>query len=188
MLFILFIILILNVVAIMLIYHFLPDIEKRDRIIFIGVGIAVIYMLTSLVYWISTKDIKIEEVSEIGKNIIIFMFVPINSIAVLPIIAKSYNKYRIGSLATDKLRNRVIAIAIPLFIILIIECVYFKNIQNNVIKLVQQNTTNTKQEIQTNEISNQQGLETNSISDQQNVQANATSDQQNVQINSTNEQ
>ena len=187
MLFILFVILILNVVAIILTYHFLPDIEKKDRIIFIGVGIAVIYMLTSFVYWISTKNIKIEEVSEIGKNIITFMFVPINSIIVLPIIAKSYNKYKIRSLATDKLRNRVIAVAIPLFIILAIECVYFKNIQNSVVELVQQNTANTNQEIQTNEISNQQDLEINSISDQQNVQTNTINEQQNKQTNAIND-
>ena len=96
MLFILLFIFILNVVAIVLTYKFLPDMEKRDRIIFVGVGIAIIYMLTSLVYWISTKNVKIEGVSNMGKNIITFMFVPINSIAVLPIIAKSYNKYKIG--------------------------------------------------------------------------------------------
>lgn len=214
MLFILLFIFILNVVAIVLTYKFLPDMEKRDRIIFVGVGIAIIYMLTSLVYWISTKNVKIEEVSNMGKNIITFMFVPINSIAVLPIIAKSYNKYKIGRLATDKLRNRVIAISIPLIIILIIECVYFKNIQDSVVKLIEQNaasnadkqiivnmlneqTTNetaneteNNQESQANEMANTATEQTNSVNVQKNSTGNdttnTTNDEQDQQENNTN--
>lgn len=211
MLFILLFIFILNVVAIVLTYKFLPDMEKRDRIIFVGVGIAIIYMLTSLVYWISTKNVKIEEVSNMGKNIITFMFVPINSIAVLPIIAKSYNKYKIGRLAADKLRNRVIAISIPLIIILIIECIYFKNIQDSVVKLIEQNaasnadkqiivnmlneqttneTTNNHQELQANEIANTATEQTNSVNVQKNSTVNdvtnTTNDKQDQQENNTN--
>lgn len=214
MLFILLFIFILNVVAIVLTYKFLPDMEKRDRIIFVGVGIAIIYMLTSLVYWISTKNVKIEEVSNMGKNIITFMFVPINSIAVLPIIAKSYNKYKIGRLAADKLRNRVIAISIPLIIILIVECVYFKNIQDSVVKLIEQNaasnadkqiivnmlneqTTNetaneteNNQESQANEMANTATEQTNSVNVQKNSTGNdttnTTNDEQDQQENNTN--
>ncbi len=214
MLFILLFIFILNVVAIVLTYKFLPDMEKRDRIIFVGVGIAIIYMLTSLVYWISTKNVKIEEVSNMGKNIITFMFVPINSIAVLPIIAKSYNKYKIGRLAIDKLRNRVIAISIPLIIILIIECIYFKNIQDSVVKLIEQNAasnvdkqiivnmlneqatneatneTENKQESQANEIANTATEQTNSVNVQKNSTVNdttnTTNDKQDRQENNTN--
>lgn len=211
MLFILLFIFILNVVAIVLTYKFLPDMEKRDRIIFVGVGIAIIYMLTSLVYWISTKNVKIEEVSNMGKNIITFMFVPINSIAVLPIIAKSYNKYKIGRLAADKLRNRVIAISIPLIIILIIECIYFKNIQDSVVKLIEQNaasnadkqiivnmlneqttneTANNHQELQANEIANTATEQTNSVNVQKNSTVNdvtnTTNDKQGQQENNTN--
>ena len=89
MTFILFFILILNVVAIVLTYHCLTSIEQKDKIIFIAVGIAIIYGLTSFAYWISTKDVAIKEVAETGKNYITFLFVPINSLIVLPLIAKS---------------------------------------------------------------------------------------------------
>lgn len=139
MILILFFILILNIVAIALIYYCLSNLDKKERIIFIAVGIAVIYALTSLVYWLSTKNIEIKEVSELGKNLITFLFVPINSIVILPILAKSYNKYKIGRLAPDKLRNRSIVLAVILLIILIIECSYFKDIQNSVVKLIEEN-------------------------------------------------
>ena len=145
-LFIIFI-LIINVVTITLVYYCLSDSLKKEKIIFIAVGIAIIYVLTSLVYWISTKDIKIKEVSETCKNLIIFLFVPINAIITLPIVAKSYNKYKMGTLKKDKFRNRIIVIGGMLLIVLIIECSYFKNIQNGVIQLIEKNRKSANQNI-----------------------------------------
>lgn len=139
MLLILVFILVLNIVAIALTYYCLSDIEKKEKIIFIAIGIAVIYVLTSFVYWISTKNIAIKAVSETGKNLITFLFVPINGIVVLPILAKSYAKYKIGNLKIDKLRNRGIVLAIILVILLAIECAYFKDIQNKVVTMIEEN-------------------------------------------------
>ena len=159
MTFILFFILVLNVVAIVLTYHCLTNMEQKDKIVFIAVGIAIIYGLTSFVYWISTKDIAIKEVSETGKNYITFLFVPINSLIVLPLIAKSYDKYKMGYLAKDKLRNRIIVLGIILIIVLVWERSYFSDIQNSIISQIEQENikrnevTNT---IVTNEESNTQ--------------------------------
>ncbi len=139
MLLILVFILVLNIVAIALTYYCLSDIEKKEKIIFIAIGIAVIYVLTSFVYWISTKNIAIKAVSETGKNLITFLFVPINGIVVLPILAKSYAKYKIGNLKIDKLRNRGIVLTIILVILLAIECAYFKDIQNKVVTMIEEN-------------------------------------------------
>ena len=139
MLLILFFILILNIVSIALTYYCLSNMEKREKFLFIAIGVAIIYILTSWVYWISTKDIAIKEVSEMGKKIITLLFVPINGIIILPILAKSYAKYKMGSLGTDKLKNRGIVIAVILVILLIIECAYFKDIQNKVITIIEKN-------------------------------------------------
>lgn len=139
MLLILFFIIVLNIVAIVLTYYCLSDMEKKEKLIFIAMGVAIIYVLTSFVYWISTKNVAIKEVSELGKNLITFLFVPINAIIVLPILAKSYAKYKTGRLGSDKLRNRGIVLAIILVILLIIECKYFKDIQNNVANRIEEN-------------------------------------------------
>jgi len=150
MILILFFILVLNIVAIALTYYSLSNLEKKEKIIFIAVGIAIIYVLTSLVYWISTKDIAIKEVSELGKNLITFLFVPINGLVVLPILAKSYNKYKLGSLGLDKLKNRGIVLIVILAIILMIECSYFKEIQNNVVLVIEKNNEKRLQSTQNN--------------------------------------
>ena len=48
-----------------------------------------------------------DEIYDNLKNLITFLFVPINGIVVLPILAKSYAKYKIGNLKIDKLRNSI---------------------------------------------------------------------------------
>lgn len=148
MLLILFFILVLNIVAIALTYYCLSELEKKEKIIFIAIGVGIIYVLTSLAYWISTKDVAIKEVSEMGKNLITFLFVPINAIIILPILAKSYAKYEMGSLPQDKLKKRSMVFIILLVILLIIECSYFKDIQNSVVSVIEKN----KQEQELNKI------------------------------------
>lgn len=149
-------IIVLNIIAIALTYYCLSDLEKKDKVIFIAVCVAIIYMLTTFVYWISTKSVSVKEVSDLGKNLITFLFVPINTLIVVPLLAKSYNKYKTGFLAFDKLRNRGIVLGAILLIILVIECVYFKNVQNTVITLIEKNQQ-TRQNI------NDESLETNTL-------------------------
>lgn len=149
-------IIVLNIIAIALTYYCLSDLEKKDKVIFIAVCVAIIYMLTTFVYWISTKSVAVKEVSDLGKNLITFLFVPINTLVVVPLFAKSYNKYKTGFLAFDKLRNRGIVLGAILLIILIIECVYFKNVQNTVITLIEKNQ-------QTRQNANDERIETNTL-------------------------
>ena len=66
-------ILLLNVVAIALTYYCLENMEQKEKIIFIAAGVAVIYILTTFVYWISTRDVEMQNVVEQSKNLIIFM-------------------------------------------------------------------------------------------------------------------
>ena len=113
-------------------------------------------MLTTFVYWISTKSVAVKEVSDLGKNLITFLFVPINTLVVVPLLAKSYNKYKTGFLAFDKLKNRGIVLGAILLIILVIECFYFKNVQNTVITLIEKNQ-------QTRQNANDERTETNTL-------------------------
>lgn len=132
-------ILIANIVSIVLMYYCLGDVSKKEKWIFIGAGIGIMYILTSIVYWISTNGIEMTEVSETGKNLITFLFVPINGIIILPLFAKSYAKFKSGRLDSRIFLNRGIVLGVLLLIILVIECIYFKNIQVQVVELIKQN-------------------------------------------------
>ena len=63
----------MNIVAIALTYHSLSDLDKKERAIFVAVGIAIMYMLTSVIYWISTKNVASKDVAENAKNVITFL-------------------------------------------------------------------------------------------------------------------
>ena len=142
MIIIILFIIILNAVSILLMYRSLNNLTSKEKLIYIAAGTVIMYLLTSLVYWISTRNIEITEVSSTGKDLIIFLFVPINGIVVLPLFAKSYSKFRANKLSSRVLRNRGIALGLILLIMLIIECAYFENVQKQVENMI--NDKNSK--------------------------------------------
>lgn len=133
-------ILLLNLVAITLTYHCLgKNMDKKEKGIFIIVGIAIMYMLVTFVYWISSKNINLEVESDIGKNLITFTFVPVNAIIVLPFLANSYKHWKDGKVKSQQFRNRCILISVVLIIALVIEFFYFQNIQNGILAILNSN-------------------------------------------------
>ncbi len=133
-------ILILNVVAVLLTYHFLgKEMDKKSKGIFIVVGIAVIYLLVTFVYWVGTKNIDLAVDNSTGKNLITFSFVPVNAIIIMPFLASSYKIWINGKLKSEPFRNRCILLAVVLLIILIFEFFYFKDIQNGILSILNAN-------------------------------------------------
>ena len=47
-------ILVINVIAVLLVYQFIKTLEKKEKIIFIAVTIAINYILVSIIYWLSS--------------------------------------------------------------------------------------------------------------------------------------
>ena len=127
-------ILALNVVAVLINYRFLgTDIDKKEKLIFIVVGIAIMYVTVSIVYGLSVKNIEETRLVELAKNYMIFTFVPVNAILVLP----SYKYLKLGRLKKENFRNRTILLVAILLIILIIEFFYFQDIQTGILNIVQ---------------------------------------------------
>ena len=136
-LFIYFCILALNILTVFLTYKFLGnDTEKKEKWIFVIVGFAIMYMLVSAVYWLSTKNIDLGIGASTAQNLITFAFVPVNGIAVLPFLARSYYYFKMGRLQQNKFKNRIILLVVALAIILIIEFFYFKNIQTGILNII----------------------------------------------------
>ena len=193
---ILLFILILNIVSIVLMYYSLGSLNKKEKLLYIVVGTATMYILTSIVYWFSTRGIEVTEVSERGKDLITFLFVPINGIIMLPLLAKSYSKLKYGNLDKSVFFKRGIVLTVILLIVLIIECIYFKNIQQEVVNMLNaqenstlrgQETTNSVLNCTTNELTNQitstiVNETTNTIS---NVQSQNINEIDNVSENNT---
>lgn len=186
MLVILLFILILNIVSIVLMYYCLGDLEKKEKLIFISAGIAIMYVITSIVYWISTIGIDINEVSETGKNLIIFLFVPVNSLIILPLLAKSYTKLKFGSLEKRIFLKRGIVLSILLIIAIVLECIYFKNIQEEVVNIIKQSMQIEQQNKDTNELLSEdvKNIDSNKLNNEENqISLNEVNDlQDNINI------
>ena len=130
-------ILALNIVAILLTYHFLgKEMEKKQKGIFIIIGIAVMYMVVSIAYYFGTKGITLEVNHDLGKNLITFTFVPVNAMIILPFLASSYKHFKAGDLRQEAFRNRVILLAVILIILFVIEIFYFKDIQTGIVNIL----------------------------------------------------
>lgn len=186
MLVILLFILILNIVSIVLMYYCLGDLEKKEKLIFISAGIAIMYVITSIVYWISTIGIDINEVSETGKNLIIFLFVPVNSLIILPLLAKSYTKLKFGSLEKRIFLKRGIVLSILLIIAIVLECIYFKNIQEEVVNIIKQSMQIEQRNKDTNELLSEdvKNIDSNKLNNEENqISLNEVNDlQDNINI------
>ena len=131
-------ILALNIVAILINYRFLgTEIDKKEKLIFIVVGIAIMYVTVSIIYGLSVKNIEETRLTELAKNYMIFTFVPVNAILILPFFASSYKYLKLGRLRKEKFKNRSILLIAILLVILIIEFFYLKDIQVGILNLVQ---------------------------------------------------
>ena len=153
-----------NIIAISIVYQFIKRLDKKEKIIFIAISVAIVYILISITYWISGFGID-EKIHSQCKEFVTYMFVPVNVILFIPFIAFNYIKFKDKKIKQEDLFKKVFVIAIIAVIVLIGEYFYFKNIQNNVKQISQnaeekQNTTITNEQTNTN---NQLNEEINSI-------------------------
>lgn len=152
--FIILFILLINVINIFAMYKLLgKDIGSKEKIIFIAVGVAIMYMLVSAVYWLSSIGMD-QNAADAGRDFITFTFVPVNGLCVLTFLSSSYKKFKEGRLKANILRNRCIVLVAVLIILLVIEFFYFKNIQNNALEILNNAKNNTTNSTNTTNIIN----------------------------------
>lgn len=141
-------ILLANVIAIAIVYQFIKRLEKKQKLIFIASSVALMYVLISIVYWFSGFGID-ENVHEVSKNFVLYLFVPVNVILFIPYLASQYMKLRKRNIKIEKFINRLSALIVLLIVVLVFEYFYFRNIQENIKNMddIQNEVTNTEVEI-----------------------------------------
>lgn len=90
---------------------------------------------------------------------IIFSFVPVNTIILLPILIRSFYKKQSKKITMEKLNKIVMTMSIVAIILMIGEFCYFRNIQKGIAKILEDKKSNSQsnQEI-TNKENNTIGL------------------------------
>lgn len=157
--FIMLALLLANAIAITLIYQFVKKLPKMNKIIFIAASFAIVYLLVSIIYWISGFGIE-KNINEAAKDFIIFAFVPVNVIIFIPFIANKYNKLMLKKIEKEDFIKTIVIVSILALIVLTIECLYFKGMKKNIKQVNETVTKQTQQnedkqsELSTNKIEN----------------------------------
>lgn len=130
-LFILIAIIVANVVAILLTYFFIKSLEKKDKIIFIAISVAINYVVVSAIFLLSSIGID-EKVVQLAKNFVTYLFVPVNMIVLMPLVANTYCKLKQKDIKSEQLKKRIIIFTVLALILIVFEVFYFRNLQVNI--------------------------------------------------------
>ncbi len=115
----------------------LGDLSKSKKVAFIVIGLIAIYIITTIVFFISQNGVQYENEESIGtiKNVLVAIFAGINGIILLPQMAKILDKAKEGEIEKNQLRNRIILWLVVLLICLIFECGYMKDTQEGILEI-----------------------------------------------------
>ena len=142
-----------NIIAITITYQIIKKMPKRNKIIFLAISVAIMYILVSIVYWISGFGIEAKIHSAL-KNFVTYLIVPINVVLFVPYFALQYKKFIHKQLKVEQFSKKLSILVTILIVVLVVEYFYFVNIQKNV-KNIQENAQQTQSnEIQSNEVQN----------------------------------
>ncbi len=130
--FILAFIAIANIIAISTLWAFLKGLSPKEKLIFIAVGIAIMYILVNGMFVFSGNTIENVQVAQMTKNLMTFLFVPVNVILIETYIARSYRQYKEKVIQGYQLKRRCFVFAILLCVLLAFEYGYFGDIQASI--------------------------------------------------------
>ena len=134
-----FIIFILFVFFVVFAWNSTKDFETPVmRLSYIGVGTLFITVLTLIIFQFSRIGINYPKEEMIGevRKIILLVFIPINGLIILTQSANIISILKSEIITKKNKEKRLKIYAIIFLIMIILECVYFKNIQNGMINFI----------------------------------------------------
>ena len=137
MAFIIIIALIIYFINIAWTWKSLGEMEKSSKIVFVIVGILVLFIITLITFNISAKNIQYQHQGETDtiRNVLVSIFTGVNGIIIMPQLAKILEKAKNGDLEKNQIRNRIILWIAILIICLIFECGYMKDTQQGIVNI-----------------------------------------------------
>ncbi len=125
------------VISIVWIWHNLGNIERPRKIAFIIIGLAIIYLITLIIYNFSNPDIiyPSQEIEKYVSNVLIMIFTGLNSLILLPFIANLFDKILEEEIEKDQVKKRLIIILVIFVICIFIEKGYLKDTQEGIINI-----------------------------------------------------
>ncbi len=114
-------------------------IEKRKKVIFLLIGLFVMYIITLIIFNISKREINYQnqEVQVLVRRILVILFTGLNAIIFIPYIAKIWNKLKENNINKEELNKKIIILVVIFIICIVFECGYLKDTQQGIINIYQ---------------------------------------------------
>lgn len=111
----------------------------KAKIIFIIISTLLILLITFILFNISKSSIQYPNESMVKdvRNILVLTFAPVNGIVIIPFIAKQISRVKENSIEENELKKKIILMSIIFILILILECMYLKNTQIGILKILE---------------------------------------------------
>lgn len=137
MIFIIMIALVIYFVLIAWTWQSLGFIEKNKKVVFIIVGIIIMYAITWIIYQITKVGVEYpnEEMKNSIQNILVAIFTGINGMIIMPQIGKMLDKINEDEMEKQEFTKKLIILMIVFVISIIIEIGYMKDTQQGIVKI-----------------------------------------------------
>lgn len=131
------IIIIIYLVAIVKTWTNLEELEKHKKIIIIGIGIIVLYLVTNIIFSISTNsiDYQNDNMQNSVKNMLTILFTGINALIFIPWITKNVVKLKNNEIETKSFQMKLLIIGTVFVVCMIVENIYMKDIQKGILDI-----------------------------------------------------
>ena len=118
-------------------WHNLGRIEKSKKIIYIIIGMIIIFIITNIVYSISKADVSYpeEQIECTVRNTLLLVFTALNGLIVMPYIAKQLDRIREKEIEKEKFTKKMILLLIVFILCLILESGYLKDTQLGILEI-----------------------------------------------------
>ncbi len=118
-------------------WHNLGRIEKSKKIIYIIIGMIIIFIITNIVYSISKADVSYpeEQIEGTVRNTLLLVFTALNGLIVMPYIAKQLDRIREKEIEKEKFTKKMILLLIVFILCLILESGYLKDTQLGILEI-----------------------------------------------------
>lgn len=120
-------------------WHYLGNIEKTKKIVFIIIGIFVSYLITVILFSISKSGVTYpsNEIEQMVQNMIVTIFTGLNGILVLPYLGRLWDKISEEEITKQQFQKRICILLIITIIVFILEINYLKGVQNGILEIYQ---------------------------------------------------
>lgn len=112
--------------------------DQKIRIAYLIVGTLFIAMVTLIIFLVSKIGVNYPKKEMVGQvqKIVLLVFTPINGFVVLTQFSSAFQQIRSGMVSKEKMDKKIKTLLIVFTILIIIECIYFKNVQYGIIKII----------------------------------------------------